>query len=107
MHLAGILGAKEIFLIGADMMFKDDSDHFYKDRQYRDGQKHIKPENRNNIVNVHFRGQSYETTDYFRDSAECIDTLIEDVFSKELEVFDFSDGLITAATPLDPEEFFG
>lgn len=105
MHLACILGAKEIYLIGADMMFKDDSDHFYQDRQYRDGQKHIKPENRNNIVTVQFQGKTYETTDYFRDSAKCIDDLIKNVFSKEVEVFDFSDGLIQAAKPLDVKEF--
>ena len=106
MHLASILGAKEIYLIGADMMFKDNSDHFYQDRAYRDGQKQTKAKNLNHVVSVEHRGKTYQTTDYFRDSATCIDKFIKDSFSKELQVFDFSDGLITAATPLDPVEFF-
>lgn len=105
MHFAAMLGASEIYLIGADMIFKDEYDHFYPDRAYRDIPVGTKKENDNNVVTVEFDGKQYQTTDYFRDSARCIDKLIVDIFSKELRVFDFSNGLIQEARAADITKF--
>jgi len=108
MHLACILGASEIYLIGADMIFKDQYDHFYPDNQYRDPnqQNKVKPVNRVHVVEVEHNGKKYTTTDYFRDSAVCINEMIKTTFSS-VKIHDFSDGLITTAIPLKVDEFFG
>lgn len=106
-HLACMFGASEVYLIGADMIFKGESDHFYKDNQYRDKsiQDKIKPANRVHLIEIDHKGGKHTTTDYFKDSAECINEMIITVF-KDIKVFDFSDGLITTAISLDVEEFF-
>jgi len=105
MHFACMLGASEVYLIGADMMFKDESDHFYPDRAYRDGQKQTKAKNKNHVVEVELNGRTYQSTDYFRDSAKCIDDMIVGPF-KDVKVYDFSAGLITKAIPLKVDDFF-
>lgn len=103
MHLATIMGVDKIHLIGADFVFKDDFDHFYKDRMYRDDQKNVKsPTNRHEIVTI----GKYKSTKYFVESAEYMDKVIKTVFRKNgVEVFDFSDGLIKNAVSLDIDDF--
>ena len=107
MHLAGILGVKDIYLIGSELIFKDDSDHFYKSRMYRDDQKNVKSKsNRHIIIDVEKNGKSYKTTKYFMESAKYLDDVIENEFIKNgINIFDFSDGLITKAINLDIHEF--
>lgn len=106
MHFAAILGVESIYLIGADLIFKDNFDHFYKDRVYRDGQLNVKSKsNRHKIVNVNKDGESYKTTQYFAETAGHIDTVIENEFNRNgIKVFDFSDGLITKAISVDVRE---
>lgn len=103
LHLAVMIGSKEIYLVGADLCFKNDNDHFYGDRFYRDPPKTVKKENRHVIVKV----DGLETTDYFRDSAAYIDNIIlNQCAALNVSVFDFSDGLIKAANHVDIDEYF-
>jgi hypothetical protein len=107
MHFAGILGVKDIYLIGSDFIFRDEFDHFYKDRMYRDGQSNVKSKaNRHKIVDVEKNGKVYKTTQYFAESAEYMDSVVDGCFRKSgIEVFDFSDGLITKATRANIHDF--
>lgn len=105
LHFSAMLGATEIYMVGADMCFKDQYDHFYKDRMYRDRPKDLKKSNAHNIVKVGLHGQILETTEYFKESAEYIDKIISTLF-QSIKVFDFSDGLLTAPIKLNINEFF-
>ena len=101
-HLACILGALDIYMIGADMVFKNNFDHFYNDRIYRD--KIIgKKSNQHKIVKV----GELESTRYFVESAKFLDGFIDgNLKQKGINVYDFSDGLITKAKKLDLDTFF-
>lgn len=109
MHFAGILGVDDIYIIGSEFIFKDEFDHFYKnnDRMYRDRQKLIYTKaNRHKIIDATYKGKTYKTTQYFVESAVCLDNMIANVFVKQgVRVFDFSDGLISNAEKLDITEF--
>ena len=105
LHFACILGAAKVYFIGIDFLFRDEFDHFYKDSQYRTDQVKLKPGNRVHIVSVEKDGKSYKTTDYFRDSALYLNEAIPTLF-KDIRIFDFSDGLVTAAEQLNVEDFF-
>lgn len=104
MHLSGILGAKSIYLIGADMVFKDNYDHFYKDRVYRDEQHKVKISNRHKIITVECNGKTYETTLYFKETAEYINKMANEYF-KDIEINDFSDGLLENFNKLNIDKF--
>jgi hypothetical protein len=107
MHFAAILGVSDIYLIGAEFIFKDDFDHFYKDRVYRDRQVLLKKSNRHIIVDMEHNGRTYKTTKYFAESAKHIDSIVEKQFNEAgINVFDFSDGLISNVKKLDVDEFF-
>mgnify|MGYP001608313660 CR=1 FL=1 len=105
LHFAVMLGAVEVYMVGADMCFKDQYDHFYKDRIYRDRPEDLKKSNAHNIINVELNGQKHETTEYFKESAEHIDKLVPTLF-KDIKVFDFSNGLLTTPIKLNIEDFF-
>lgn len=104
MHFSAMLGAAEIYLIGADMCFKNQYDHFYNDRVYRNRPEELKKANAHNIVQVNLHGQTYDTTEFFKESAEYIDSVITTLF-KDIRVFDFSAGLLSAPVKLDINEF--
>lgn len=103
-HFSSILGSKEVYLIGADMCFKDEFDHFYKDSVYRN--QEMKKKNIHNIVKVQVSGSTYETTEFFKESAEYVDKMIPTIFSG-INFFDFSDGLLTAPCKIDIKGFLG
>ena len=101
MHLACILGSSDIYIIGADMVFKNNYDHFYNDRIYRD--KIAKKGNQHKIVKV----GDLESTRYFVESAKFLDDFIANECSKaNINIYDFSDGLITKAKKIDLDIFF-
>ena len=104
MHFAGILGSNKIYLIGADMCFKDEYDHFYKDNIYRKTPSWVKKEHRHNIVRVEVDGRFYETTEYFKQSAEYISSMITTIF-KDVPIFDFSDGLLKNTNKINISNF--
>lgn len=102
MHFSTILGAKEIYTIGADMCFKNNFDHFYDDRAYRDSI--AKKNNMHKIIKVYVDNREYETTEFFKESAEYIDVVIPTLF-KDIKIYDFSDGLLKMPIKLNIEEF--
>jgi hypothetical protein len=104
MHFSAMLGAAEMYLIGADMCFKNQFDHFYNDKIYRERPEGLKKANAHNIVQVNLHGQTYETTEFFKQSAEYIDSVVATLF-KDIKIFDFSNGLLTAPIKLNTEEF--
>lgn len=104
MHFSAMLGASEIYLIGADMCFKNQFDHFYNDRIYRDRPEGLKVANAHNIVQVQLHGQTYDTTEFFKESAEYIDRAIVNYFHG-MKVYDFSDGLLSKPIRLKIDEF--
>jgi len=93
MHFAGMIGASSIYMIGADLCFKDEYDHFYKDSVYREPPKIVKKKNAHKIIDVDLSGKTYKTTLFFKESAECISSSIA-TFFKGIRIVDFSDGLI-------------
>lgn len=106
MHFSAILGASEVYLIGADLCFKDEFDHFYKDMVYRNIQNGIIGKNLENIIKVSINGTEYETTEYMKESAEYIDKVIPTLF-KDIKIFDFSDGLLSKPCKINIREFLG
>lgn len=103
-HFAGILGCNIIYMMGADLLFRDKFDHYYPDNLYRKSE--TKKANRSPIIKVSHRGKQYVTTKFFQESAVYINSVIVNECKRAgIEVFDFSDGLITAATKLNIEEF--
>jgi len=104
MHFCGILGISNIYLIGADMCFKDNFDHYYNDTVYRNRPSYFKKANAHKIVQVNHNDNVYDTTEYFKESAEYIDATIENLFRpKGIEVYDLSNGLIQKAKMPDLE----
>lgn len=106
MHFATILGADEVYLIGCDLCFKSEFDHYYKDKVYRDPNhyKKVQPKHRMDIVDAELNGQKIKTTNLFRDAAETMDEVIVSVFGA-VKIFDFSHGLIKKAIKLDVMAF--
>ena len=105
LHLACIMGAKNIYLVGTDLVFKDKYDHFYPDNLYRKSQ--TKAANRSPIIKVPYKGKMHETTEFFASSAKFFDSVIENRCKPVgITVYDFSDGLITKANKIDIHEFF-
>lgn len=104
-HLAGIMGCNNIYISGVDLVFGSKFDHYYEDRAYRNG--HTGP-NKSAIVKVSNNGKTYETTSYFRDSAKYLDEVIDTMCRPVgIEVYSFSDGLLSAPEQLDVDIFFG
>lgn len=104
MHFAAMLGAKKIYLVGADFLFKDEFDHYYPDSHYR--KSTTKLANRSPIINVKCEGEEYKTTRFFQESAAYIDKMIDTLFvNAGIVVYDFSHGLIKKAISLDIDEF--
>lgn len=105
-HFAGIIGCSEIYLIGADLMFKDKYDHYYPDNLYRKSK--TKEANRSPIISITHGGKEYKTTMFFKESAQYIDSVIDTMCKPAgIRVFDFSDGLISKAQKLDLDKFMG
>lgn len=104
MHFAAMIGAKNIYLIGADLMFKDEFDHYYPDSHYR--KSTTKLANRSPIITIKHEGKEYKTTKFFQESADFIDKMISTRFTEAgIAVYDFSHGLIRKAVDLDLDDF--
>lgn len=103
-HLASVLGAKEIYLVGCELVFKNNkSDHYYKDDfYYTSGRDKKDP-----VVNTMWHGAMYKSTEFFVSSAKYIDKLTkENCANAGIKVFDFSDGILGEPTKLNIDEFF-
>jgi hypothetical protein len=104
LHFACIIGCDDIYMVGADLMFKDEYDHYYPDHLYRKSTTKIK--NRSPIIEVQHDGKAYKTTKFFQESAQYIDHVIDTMCRpNNIRVYDFSGGLISAAIQVDLEEF--
>lgn len=102
-HLACFMGCNRIYLVGTDFVFGEKFDHYYEDRYYRDNRKEI---HKSPIINIGDKKKS-ETTQFFQDSAKFIDKAIITMCNPiGIDVFSFSDGLLTAPVKLDIDEFF-
>ena len=92
-HWCSHKGATEITLVGVDLCFKGEYDHYYPDRFYRDQiSKHA-----NAAKPIVVDGIS--TTDYFYESASVLDNMMRDVF-KDIRFYDMSNGLLKYPTRL-------
>jgi hypothetical protein len=110
-HFGAMLGAASIHVIGADLHFRSGLQHFYGENEYGthevDGKRYhrLDAETRMNpmVETTHPRtGETVETTLHFRESATYIDQVIREVLAPAgIEIVDFSDGLISAATTGD------
>jgi len=105
LHFACILGCTEIYLIGVELMFDGDYDHYYKDRHYRDGL--TRDISRSKLIDVDFDGRRVCTSASFLKSAKYFDRVIG-IGKKtyKIKFFDFSNGLISKAKKLDIDSFF-
>lgn len=104
MHFAAMIGSRKIYLIGADLMFKDEYDHYYPDSHYR--KSTTKLANRSPVITITHEGKEYKTTRFFQESAEYIDKMISTKFTNAgIVVYDFSHGLIRKAISLDLDDF--
>lgn len=104
LHFACILGCSKVYMIGADLMFKDQYDHYYPDNHYRKSK--TKLANRSPIITIKHSGKEYKTTKFFEESSKYIDTIINTKCRPlGIEVFDFSDGLISSAADINIDDF--
>ncbi len=114
-HFAGLLGARTIHVIGADLHFKAGTQHFYGENEYGtetvEGKRYhrLDVEHRlNPIVEVRHpeTGEIVETTLHFRESSEFIDSVVRHVLpAAGIELTDFSHGLISTARRADIDEY--
>ena len=105
-HFACIMGIKDIYLAGADLVFKGQFDHYYPDNNFYRKSK-TKIANRSPIVKVQHKGKEHETTELFRDSARFVNEIVKTQCTpRGINVYDFSDGLISEAKELDMGDFF-
>ena len=114
-HFAAMLGAAEIHVIGADLHFRDGTQHFYGQNEYGthevDGKRYHRLDAETKLNPIAYAthprtGDTVETTLHFRESAEFIDRVIRDILTPiGIEVVDFSDGLISAAERRDLDEW--
>jgi len=105
LHLACIMGAKSVYLIGCDLMFKAGGDHYYGGDYY--AKSVTKPANRSPIVNIIKDGKEHRTTEFFLNSARFIDFIVEKYCRRAgVNVYDFSSGLIVKAKKQNLGEFF-
>lgn len=103
-HFVGILGCKDVYLIGSDFLFKDEYDHYYPDNHYR--KSTTKLANRSPIIDIVHDGSEYKTTKFFQESAQFIDKVIsKECKSAGMTIFDFSEGLISKAKSLNLDVF--
>jgi hypothetical protein len=103
MHLACILGAKNIYLSGVDFVFTKEYDHYYKDKLYRDMVRDWSTP----VIKVKHDGKEYTTLRYFKDSAEFLGSIIKELDKIGVGVHSFSDGLLKEAKYIDIDDFFG
>jgi len=103
-HFACIIGGTHIYLVGSDLMFKGNSDHYYKDQIYRS------PENRtkhNRPVIVDYQDSWATTTHVFYRSAKWLDSIVKNFCATNgIIVYDFSDGILEEPIELDLDTFF-
>lgn len=107
LHMAGIWGCSSIHMAGVELFFD-------KTRYYYENEQSIshKPPNRLNspdlkLERVEFGGKEFWSLPVYYKSAESVNRLIVDQFSKHnISVNDFSNGLITEANQVDVHEFF-
>lgn len=103
MHLACIMGAKNIYLSGVDFIFSKEYDHYYKDKLYRD----IKRDWQTPIITVTHKGKEYQTLQYFKESADYVNDMIVKLREQNISVHSFSEGLLTEAKYVDIVDFMG
>lgn len=105
-HFACIMGCNKIYMVGADLLFRDENDHYYADNQFYRKSK-TKIHKRSPIVKVIHKGKSYLTTELFRESAKFIDKIIKEQCEPNgIEMYDFSDGLLYQPKQLNMKDFF-
>lgn len=107
-HFAGVLGCNKIYLSGVDLMFRDNSDHYYGDRAYRDNTSLCKQRNKSLVVDIDHNGKKITTLEYYLDSAEWInDVLIPTIIKPAgIKIYDFSGGLLRDDIQINMDEFF-
>jgi len=105
LHFACILGCKDIYLIGADLAFKGEFDHYYKDKFYRE--PITVSTSRSPLIMTKLDGEMIPTTHVFKKSARYIDRMIiQQCRPRGIEVYDFSEGLINRAIKVEIDSFF-
>lgn len=103
LHFAGILGCSKVYMIGIDLVFGK-YDHYYGDMFYR---KCAVKENKSKLIKIEHNGCVFDTSQFFKDSADFINMMINtQCKSKNISVFSFGDGLITAANKINIDDFF-
>lgn len=106
LHLACIMGCSDIYMVGADLMFKGKYDHYYNDNNFYRKSK-TKKANRSPIVNVKHNGSTHQSTQFFVESAEFMDEVIVNKCRPiGIDAYDFSDGLLKAPLQLMTRNFF-
>lgn len=106
-HLAGILGCSEVYMIGLELKFDNDRDHYFnKEMYYRKEVAKTKPRNSSLIVEVEHNNKKILTMEYFLDSAEYLNQHTIPWCNKNgLRIFDFSGGLLSDDIQLDLDAF--
>lgn len=105
LHLAGIMGCTNAYIVGVDLIFGDNLDHYYGDRFYRDNsnEKHKSP-----IIREIYNNKECYTTRFFKDSANYLNNIfIPKCFLMGMNVYTFSQGLVSGAIGVNLEDFFG
>lgn len=107
LHMAGIFGCSSIHLVGTELFFTD-SKYYYTEANHlshkginRLGSKDLTQ------VEIMFNGKKYWSIPVYHKSAESMNKLITGELSRNnIEVSDFSKGLVTEAKQADIDEFF-
>lgn len=106
-HLACILGCTNIYFIGSECLTKKELHYYedYKGKDIRDNMTNsaVRPPD---IIKVQHNGKEYNSTPVYKLTADYINSLIIDQCRpNNIEVFDFSGGLLTEAEQLDIDVF--
>lgn len=105
LHLACFMGCRNIYMIGIDLIFGQEYDHYYQDKYYRDSktEKH-----KSKVIEIQHQGQIRETSEFFYESSKYINKVIrEQCEPAKINVYNFSDDSLVDAEYVNIDTFFG
>lgn len=101
-HFATILGASGIYIIGSEFCFSKKSDRYYNTKVYSNKDDGIYEK-----MTIHRNGRKFDTIRAFYVASTIVDSVLKNyVTPLNINVYDFSNGLLMGATKLKIEDYF-
>jgi len=107
LHLAGIMGCGNIYMCGAEMVFKKQRHYYVEEIAMSNKPADRLKSKATKKIPIMFNGDEHFTIPVYKNSAIAANKLIKGEFKKlNVSVSDFSGGLITEAIQINFDSFF-